>query len=108
LKPGGRLTISDIVLLQDLPDFIKKSIEAYVGCVSGAIKKDEYLHKIEEAGFQDIEVMDETSFPVEFIVNDPAVKAIIEKSGLPREKLKDIARSVVSIKVYGAKPAERG
>ena len=107
LKPGGRLTISDIVLLQDLPDFIKDSIEAYVGCVSGAIKKDEYLRKIVEAGFQDVKVMGETSFSVEFIVNDPTVKGIIEKSGLPPEKVADIAGSVVSIKAYGVKPAER-
>ena len=99
--------ISDIVLLRELPSFIKGSIEAYIGCVSGAIKKDEYLQKIEEAGFQDVKVMGETSFPVEFVVNDPTVKAIVEKSGLPPEKVTDIAGSVVSIKVYGVKPAER-
>lgn len=107
LKPGGRLMISDIVLLKELPSFIRESIEAYVGCVSGAIRKDEYLQKIEKAGFQDVKVMGETSFSVEFIVNDPTVKAIIEKSGLPPEKVTEIAGSVVSIKVYGAKPAGR-
>jgi len=48
-----------------------------------------------------------TSFSVEFIVNDPTVKAIIEKTGLLPEKVTDIAGSVVSIKVYGVKPAER-
>ena len=107
LKPGGRIMISDIVLLRELPDAIRNSIEAYIGCVSGAIKKDEYLQKIEGAGFQDVKVMGETSFSVEFIVNDPTVKAIIEKSGLPPEKVEEIAGSVVSIKVYGVKPAER-
>src|SRR4030042_6801311 len=65
LKPGGRLMISDIVLLQDLPDFIKKSIEAYIGCVSGAIMKDDYLQKIKSAGFQNVRVIDETLFPIE-------------------------------------------
>jgi len=107
LKPGGRLMISDIVILRELPNAIRNSIEAYIGCVSGAIKKDEYLQKIEGAGFQDVKVMDETSFSVEFIVNDPTVKAMIEKTGLPPEKIADIAGSVVSIKVYGVKPAER-
>src|SRR4030043_2261 len=53
LKPGGRLMISDIVLLRELPSFIKESVEAYIGCVSGAIIKDEYLREIETAGFQD-------------------------------------------------------
>ncbi|NWF92851.1 MAG: arsenite methyltransferase, partial [Syntrophaceae bacterium] len=41
LKPGGRLTISDIVLLKELPTFIRESIDAYVGCVSGALIKHE-------------------------------------------------------------------
>lgn len=107
LKPGGRVMISDIVILRELPNAIRDSIEAYVGCISGAIKKDEYLKKIEGAGFQDVKVMDETSFSVEFIVNDPTVKAMIEESGLPPEKIKEIAGSVVSIKVYGVKPAEK-
>ena len=107
LKPGGRIMISDIVLLRELPNAIRNSIEAYIGCVSGAIRKDEYLQKIEGAGFQDVKVMGETSFSVEFIVNDPAVRAIIEKSGLPPEKVEEIAGSVVSIKVYGLKPAEK-
>jgi ubiquinone/menaquinone biosynthesis C-methylase UbiE len=104
LKPGGRIMISDIVTLRELPSAIRSSIEAYVGCVSGAIKKNEYLQKIEGAGFQDVKVMGETSFSVDFIVNDPTVKAIIEESGLPPEKIEEIAGSVVSIKVYGVKP----
>ena len=107
LKPGGRIMISDIVLLRELPNSIRGSIEAYVGCVSGAINKDEYLQKIVGAGFQEVRVMGETSFPAEFIVNDPTVKAIIEESGLPPERVTEIAGAVVSIKVYGVKPAER-
>ena len=43
LKPSGRIMISDIVLLKELPDFIKNSVEAYAGCISGAILKDEYI-----------------------------------------------------------------
>ncbi len=104
LKPGGRIMISDIVTLRELPNAIRNSIEGYIGCVSGAIRKDEYLQKIEGAGFQDVKVMGETYFSVEFIVNDPTVKAMIEKSGLPPEKVEEIAGSVLSIKVYGVKP----
>ena len=98
--------ISDIVLLRELPNSIKDSIEAYIGCLSGAIGKDEYLQKIKGAGFQDIRVIDETSFSVEFIINDPTTKAIIEKSGTPPEEVREIAGSVVSIKVYGVKPTK--
>jgi arsenite methyltransferase len=104
LKPGGRLMISDLVLLKELPDFIKNSIEAYIGCVSGAILKDEYLRVIKAAGFQDVKIVDEASFPAEFIVSDPTVKKIIENLKIPPEKVRGVASSVVSIKVYGVKP----
>lgn len=107
LKPRGRLMISDLVLLKELPDFIKNSIEAYVGCLSGAIMREEYIEAIKAAGFQKVKIIDETSFPVKDIVNSPTAKAIIENLEMPTEKLKElkgIASSVVSIKVYGVKP----
>ena len=103
LKPGGRLMISDIVLLKELPYFIKNSIEGYTGCVSGAIMKDEYIDIIKTAGFQDVKIIDETPFHIECMANDPAANAIIEKFKVSPEKLKDVASSVVSIKVYGVK-----
>ncbi len=103
LKPGGRLMISDIVLLRELPKVIKESIEAYIGCLSGAMMKEEYLRKIEAADFQDIKVVDETRFPVEFMANDPTAKAIIDKLNLPSEKVKEIANSVASVKVHAIK-----
>jgi ubiquinone/menaquinone biosynthesis C-methylase UbiE len=104
IKPGGRLMISDIVLLNELPEEIKNSIEAYVGCVSGAILKDEYIKSIKEAGFQDVEVIDETFFPVESIANDPTTKDLIEKFSIPVEKVEEVVHSVQSIKVSAAKP----
>jgi SAM-dependent methyltransferase len=104
LKPGGRLMISDIVLLKKLPDFIKSSIEAYVGCVSGAMQKDEYIRAIKAAGFEEIRIIDEVSFPLECMANDPTAKAIIENLKAPIEKAKEVANSVASIKVYGVKP----
>jgi arsenite methyltransferase len=106
LKPGGRMMISDIVLLKGLPDFIKNSIEAYIGCLSGAILKDEYLRIIKAAGFQDVKIIFETSFPIGFIANDPTAKAIIENLKILPEKIKEISSSVLSIKVYGVKPNE--
>ncbi len=104
LKPGGRLMVSDIVLLEELPDFIKNSVEAYIGCLSGAIMKDEYLGAIKAAGFQEVRIVDETSFPIECMANDPTAKAIIKNSKIPPQKVEEIAGSVLSIKVYGVKP----
>ena len=104
LKPGGRLMISDLVLLKELPDFIKNSVEAYVGCLSGAIMKDDYLNAIKAAGFKEVKIIGETSFPIELMASDSTAKALIEEMKIPMEKLKDVARSVVSIKVQGIKP----
>jgi len=105
LKPGGRLMISDIVLLKELPDFIKNSIHAYVGCVAGAMLKDEYLKAVREAGFQDVKIIDETAFPAELMISDPIAKEIIKKLEIEPKKVGEIANTVLSIKVYGTKPA---
>lgn len=103
LKPGGRLMVSDIVLLKELPDFIRNSIAAYVGCISGAMLKEEYTEAIEEAGFSAVEIVDETVFPIEYIANDPTAKAVIGKLNLSEDSIKDTASSVVSIKVTALK-----
>jgi len=103
LKPGGRVMISDIVLLRELPDIIKQDIEAYVGCVAGALLKDDYLALIREAGFSDVNVVDEQSFATMADPTDPIVKSIVEKSGLSDEEVKNIAGLVVSVKVEGKK-----
>ncbi len=104
LKPGGRLMVSDIVLLKELPDFIRTSVEAYVGCISGALLKAEYLEAITEAGFEEVQVLDEAIFPIDYMTDDPTAQAIIKKLNLPEEEIKDTANSVASIKVRGIKP----
>lgn len=103
LKPGGRLMISDIVLLKELPDSIKTSIDAYVGCLSGAMMKDDYIGAIKSAGFRNIRIMDETTFPIELIESDPTVKTVIDNLKIPREILKELASSAVSIKIHAVK-----
>ena len=104
LKSGGRLMVSDVVLLKELPNFIRESVAAYVGCISGALMKDDYLETIGEAGFQEVQVLDETLFPIDCIANDPTVKAIINKVKATKEDIKNIENSVASIKVQGIKP----
>ena len=54
LKPGGHFSISDIVLVGELPESLQKDAEMYAGCVSGAIQKDIYLKHISECGFKNI------------------------------------------------------
>jgi SAM-dependent methyltransferase len=103
LKPGGRLMVSDIVLLKELPDFVKNSVEAYIGCLSGAILKDEYISTIKNAGFADIDIIDESTYPVKFLANDPTATAIIERLNITPDEIDDIGKSIASIKVKGLK-----
>jgi SAM-dependent methyltransferase len=104
LKPGGRLMVSDVVLLKELPNFIRESVAAYVGCISGALMKDDYLETIGEAGFQEVKIIGEASFSLDLMVDDPTTKAIINKLKISKDDLNNIENSAASIKVQGIKP----
>ena len=58
LKPGGRLAVSDIALKHELPEAIAKSVAAYVGCIAGAIRIDDYRAGLLSAGFEHVEIVD--------------------------------------------------
>ena len=104
LKPGGRLAISDVVLTRELPDFVKNSTKAYIGCLAGAIMKQEYLEIIANVGFSDISVAAESSFPVQSLLCESRGSAAIEMPQFSPEQQKEIAESVLSIKVNARKP----
>jgi ubiquinone/menaquinone biosynthesis C-methylase UbiE len=106
LKPGGRLMISDMVLLEELPEAIKKNAEAYVGCVSGALMKNDYLMLIESAGFQNVKVVEEARSGIDEIVNDhPEVKTAMEKTKTNAEDAERFSGMLIaSIRVSGTKP----
>lgn len=67
LKPGGRLMVSDIVLMRSLPEWLLASKAAYSSCVSGAELRDRYLSCIEDTGFEAITVVKEIPFTVDLI-----------------------------------------
>src|SRR5213592_4508215 len=54
LRPGGRFAVSDVVVRGETPDAVRRSIEAWVGCVAGALEENEYRRLLGEAGFVDI------------------------------------------------------
>lgn len=58
LKPGGRVALSDIALKGELPKVIAESMAAYVGCISGAIRIDDYRAGLLAAGFEHVEIVD--------------------------------------------------
>jgi arsenite methyltransferase len=104
LKPGGRLLVSDIVLSKTLPDAVRQSVQAYIGCIAGAEMKPKYLQMIVDAGFQDVQVLEESHLAVESLGNDPTAQAIVKTSDVPSGKLAKMATSVVSVRVSASKP----
>jgi SAM-dependent methyltransferase len=103
LRPGGRLMISDIVVTKALPVFIRESLEAYVGCVSGAMVRDRYLACIEAARFRDMEVVEQKPFPLDCLIADPVAKAVIEDARLSIDAAKAIAATIMSLTVQAHK-----
>lgn len=104
LKPGGRLIISDMVLLKELPEAVKNSVQAYVGCVSGAEMKTEYVKLIENAGFEEVKVIEEAHLPLELMLSDATAKAVMKELKLTAKRAAELVNSVASVKVSAAKP----
>ena len=103
LKPGGRMIVSDIVLVKELPEILKNSVEAYIGCLSGAIKKEEYIEAIRVAGLREVTIIDETSIPVETWLNDPIAESVTKKLKVSSKQAKEVLGSVISVNVKGSK-----
>ena len=96
--------VSDLVLLQELPQWLKDSVAGYIGCLGGAMLREHYLDAVKAAGFHKVKITDETSFPIDYMLNDPTAQALMRDFKIFPEKAKEIADSVVSIKVSGIKP----
>jgi arsenite methyltransferase len=103
LAPKGRLMVSDIVLLKPLPESVQKSVEAYAGCIAGAEIKDRYLDLMRQAGFEDVKVIDEKTYPLEYIISEDAFKGALDQLDMTQDELKETANSVVSVKVSATK-----
>ncbi len=95
LKPGGRLVVSDVMLDGELPEIITKDVMAYVGCVSGAVQREEYLGMLTDAGLGDIEIVKDVDFIATVADSLPKeINAAMEKLGLNSDDLKGVVRSV--------------
>jgi SAM-dependent methyltransferase len=105
LKPGGRIMISDIVWLREIPKALLESVGAYVACLSGAVKQEEYLEAVKAAGFEKVRVVEETPVPFDLFQGDPLGQTLMKQMNLSPEQLQDGIRSVVSVKVEAYKPA---
>jgi arsenite methyltransferase len=105
LRPGGRLMVSDIVLSRELPESVAASLTAYAGCIAGAIRKEEYLRMIEEAGFRDVRIVTENRFEIPENEVDSYAKAIAGDLPVSPEAVREAAEAVVSVSLFGTRPA---
>jgi len=98
LKPGGHLSVSDIVLSGELPEQIIQAAEMYAGCVSGAMQKDDYIKTMEESGLVNIKIQKEKATPVP----DDILSNYLSPAGL--EQYKSSGAGIFSVTVYAEKP----
>jgi ubiquinone/menaquinone biosynthesis C-methylase UbiE len=96
LKSGGHFCVSDIVTKGELPDDIRRSAELYVGCVSGAVEKEEYLRIIENAGFTQVNV----HISKEIQLPDEMLKEYLGEEQLAVVKKSDIGIFSITVSAY--------
>lgn len=99
LKPGGHFSISDIVLVGELPRDLREAAEMYAGCVSGAIQKNEYLNLIQQTGFESMEVQKEK----EIMIPDDILLQYIGPKELEAFKQSEVG--IYSVTVFARKSA---
>ncbi|WP_456459246.1 arsenite methyltransferase [Reichenbachiella sp.] len=101
LKPGGHFSISDIVLVGELPEALQHDAEMYAGCVSGAIQKEEYLGFIEDQGFSNITIQKEKTIDIP----DDILSKYLDEEGLAQ--FKSGSTGIFSVTVYAEKPGAK-
>jgi SAM-dependent methyltransferase len=103
LKPGGRMVVADIVLDAPLPEAVARDLAAWVGCISGALPRQEYVRLVESAGLGSVEILKDVDqgAAMEAVAPDQ-VRDLLERTGAKRE---DLAGAVRSVTFRAVKPA---
>jgi arsenite methyltransferase len=99
LKPGGHFSVSDIVLVGELPDALRNAAELYAGCVSGAIQRGAYLAGLEAAGFESVTV--QKTKPI--LLPDDVLERYLDAEGIAAFAARQTG--IFSVTVFGQKPA---
>lgn len=101
LKPGGRVAVSDLALLRPLPSVLRKSVEALVGCLAGAVLVEETRHMIKMVGLSNVELTEKSGYVDNMVEwNDPLYRKI--RKQLPNgRKMGDY---ITSLYVAASKP----
>ncbi len=96
--------VADLVLRTPLPEAVRRSVSAYVGCIAGAWLRDDYLAAITAAGFEAVRVLEESSYAVASSNPDESELALLEARDLSPGEIRAALDAVVSIKVSARKP----
>jgi hypothetical protein len=90
------------VLIKDRPSHLKQSAESYIGCLAGAVRKEEYLNLIRSSGFESVEVIGDSMLPQDPLNEDPMGQASVQRSSCYQPKASEAFAS--SIIVRARKP----
>jgi len=102
LRPGGRLSLSDIVLYGELPQSVRERLDIWASCVAGALEESDYVAKMRAAGLADVEVLSRDYIKVSEFPEWENMREIVAGSGVD---LRQIDHKIASVKVKARKPA---
>ena len=99
LKPGGRFAVSDVVIRGELPADVQRSLELWVGCVAGALREEDYISKLQAAGFTDAAVEPWRVYQVE------DARGFLAKAGVDVDRIApEVDGKVASAFIRASKP----
>jgi len=103
LKPGGRFAVSDVVVDGELPEAVRQDMEAYVGCVAGALERNDYLRRLTDAGFSDASIEPTRRYTFSDLEDTACSTASLET--LSSEERKSLDGRVMGAFIRATKPA---
>lgn len=102
LKPGGRFAVSDVVVEGSLPDAVRADMEAYVGCVAGALEKDDYLARLATAGFAEASVQPTRRYTFRDLESSSCAASSV--AALPQEERDALDGRIMGAFIRATKP----
>jgi SAM-dependent methyltransferase len=103
LKPGGRIMISDLISVHPTPQFLLENTDALVGCLP--VQEDRYLGQLRAAGLENVEIVEEKTYPTDLLTADPAVQDFLNAHPGEEKIVLDFIASIRSGMIQGTKPA---
>ena len=101
LRPGGRFAVSDVVVDGDLPEAVRRDMELYVGCVSGALERSDYEEKLRNAGFEEVSIEPTRRYEFSQLEGSWAPRGV---AGMSEDEKRALDGAIFSGFIRGRKP----